>query len=377
MKSGGTPGSNATDKDVSEVEFVGRLLRFDELALDLFALQFEHVSVYRHFCQARGVTPRSISAWTEIPAVPTTAFKELEITSLPPAERTALFYSSGTTTRRSGRHFHSRDSIGLYEASALGWFQRHLLPEADSVLTGGAKARRLPLLILTPSSVEAPNSSLVHMFETVRREFGSDDSLFAGQLETRGGWTVDPRKASTWLSNVANRNWPGVLLGTAFSFLELLDWMETNHLHVQLPSGSRVLETGGYKGRTRALPKNELHSQITERLGIPSARIVSEYGMSELSSQAYDRVADVDKSPIDARLFRFPPWARFQIVSPETGREVEEGETGLIRVFDLANVRSVLGIQTEDLGVRRAEGFEFIGRAASAEPKGCSLMTAS
>ena len=75
------------------------------------------------------------------------------------------------------------------------------------------------------------------------------------------------------------------------------------------------------------------------------------------------------------RVFQFPPWARAQIVSPETGREVAEGETGLIRVFDLANVRSVMAIQTEDFGVRRGGGFELIGRAALAEPRGCSLMS--
>ena len=76
------------------------------------------------------------------------------------------------------------------------------------------------------------------------------------------------------------------------------------------------------------------------------------------------------------RQFRFPPWARVQIISPETGREVAEGETGLIRVFDLANVFSVAAIQTEDLGIRRGDGFELVGRAQLAEPRGCSLMTA-
>ena len=317
------------------------------------------------------------------PAVPTAAFKEFEFTSLSPVERTVVFHSSGTTTHRPSCHFHP-DSIELYEASALEWFQQHLVPDADSLTAEGAKKKRLPFLMLTPPSVQAPNSSLVHMFETVRREFAADDSAFAGQLVTSGGWMVDRTKAWVWLSNAASRSQPVVLLGTAYGFVELLDWMEEKELHVQLASGSRALETGGYKGRTRALPKEELHSLITERLGIPSTRIVSEYGMSELSSQAYDRMADVERSQfanrnsqIDRRLFRFPPWARQQIVSPETGREVEEGETGLIRVFDLANVRSVLAIQTEDLGVRRAEGFELLGRAASAEPKGCSLMTAS
>ena len=80
-------------------------------------------------------------------------------------------------------------------------------------------------------------------------------------------------------------------------------------------------------------------------------------------------------SPV-TRHFHFPPWARVQIISPETGKEVAEGETGLIRIFDLANVFSVAAIQTEDLGVRRGDGFELIGRAQLAEPRGCSLMTA-
>jgi hypothetical protein len=92
--------------------------------------------------------------------------------------------------------------------------------------------------------------------------------------------------------------------------------------------------------------------------------------MSELSSQAYDHQPSGGE-----RVFHFPLWARARIVSPETGREVGEGETGLIRIFDLANVRSVMAIQTEDLGVRCGDGFELIGRAAQAEPRGCSLMS--
>ena len=134
------------------------------------------------------------------------------------------------------------------------------------------------------------------------------------------------------------------------------------------------METGGYKGRSRALPKGELHAAITEGLGLPPESIISEYGMSELSSQAYDRSYRAQtESP---RVFRFPPWARSQIVSPETGLEAGEGETGLLRVWDLANVYSVMAVQTEDLGIRRGEGFELIGRAALAEQRGCSLMSA-
>ncbi len=191
------------------------------------------------------------------------------------------------------------------------------------------------------------------------------------------------------------------------------------------------METGGYKGRSRELTKVELHALITKLLGISPAHIVCEYGMSELSSQAYDKAVqsgsgilphpgplpkerengsqlasetsttrDIEARTLlfplpggesqgegkrtvgftgtspGVRLFHFPPWARVQIISPETGLEVAEGETGLLRVFDLANVYSVLAIQTEDLAARRGDGFELLGRAASVEPRGCSLMTA-
>jgi hypothetical protein len=167
-----------------------------------------------------------------------------------------------------------------------------------------------------------------------------------------------------------------LLLGTAFSFVHLLDYLAERDLRVELPTGSRVMETGGYKNRSRTLPKAELHALITERLGVPQENILCEYGMSELSSQAYDSEIHPPSSIRHPRVFRFPPWARVQIISPENGREVADGETGLIRIFDLANVFSVAAIQTEDLGVRRGDGFELIGRAQLAEPRGCSLMTA-
>ena len=235
---------------------------------------------------------------------------------------------------------------------------------------------RSAFIILTPSPALAPHSSLAHMFETARRSFGSQDSLFAGRTDADGGWTLDYDAAFGALRKATETRRPAVVLGTAFSFVQLLDCLAQNNLAFHLPAGSRVMETGGYKGRSRSLPRAELHALITRRLGIPSSRIVCEYGMSELSSQAYDwKARNEDRGTRNAaRIFRFPPWARARIVSPETGGEVAEGETGLIRVYDLANVRSLMAVQTEDLGVRRGSAFELIGRAALEEPRGCSLM---
>ena len=326
---------------------------FNPLALELFGLQFKHNSAYRKICESRSQTPKTIKHWTQIPAVPTAAFKELELTNLAPGERTAVFHSSGTTEQRPSRHFHSAESLAVYEASLWKWFWVHFGDAGE-------------LVFLTPNQKAAPNSSLVHMFETIRRKFGLLESIFIGNISDDGSWTIDFAAIIKKLNSACDTDKSLTLLGTAFSFVHLLDYLTKNDLKFCLPENSRVMETGGYKNRSRTMAKVELHTLITERLGISPENIICEYGMSELSSQAY---AAVDK-------FQFPPWTRVQIISPENGREVSDGETGLIRIFDLANVFSVAAIQTEDLGIRRGDGFELIGRAQLAEPRGCSLMTA-
>ena len=376
---------------------------FNRLAHALFSLQFEHNKPFQEFCRHRGLAPGCISDWHEIPAMPTSAFKELELTSLTRDERTAEFHSSGTSGHRPSRHFHNPSSLAVYEASLRVWFQRHLCEErgvsAIDVASdyaalgrpGAASARlprtppgtnRVPLLALTPSAGDAPKSSLAYMIETVIRAVGGPGSRVLGSVDESGSWRLDQPAALTALREFEADERPAILMGTAFSFVHLFDWLEEHDERVSLAEGSRVLETGGYKGRSRELPRAELHRLIGYRLGVPPTHTICEYGMSELSSQAYD--AEVPGAQParsgncgvrnGAREFRFPPWARTQIVSPETGREVAEGETGLIRVFDLANLRSVAAIQTEDLGVRRDEGFELLGRAALSEVRGCSLL---
>ena len=352
---------------------------FDELALELFALQFQHNPAYRKICEARGLTPRVVEHWTQIPAVPTGAFKELELSCISPEERTAVFYSSGTTEQKPSRHFHNAESLAVYEASLWTWFVANLRFKIYDLRSENNSALRTPhsAIVLTPPPAQAPHSSLVHMFETVRRKLGAAESVFVGQIDTDCAWILDFNAVLAALNDnlkfkIQNSK---LVFGTAFSFVHLLDLMVERDLRVELPAGSRVMETGGYKNRSRLLPKAELHALITERLGVPAENIICEYGMSELSSQAYDKEVRSQKSEV--RRFQFPPWARTQIVSPETGREVADGETGLVRVFDLANVFSVAAIQTEDLGIRRGNGFELIGRAQLAEPRGCSLMAYS
>jgi len=327
---------------------------FDALALELFALQFKYNFAYKKICEVRGRTPATIEHWTQIPAVPTAAFKELELTSLASDECTAIFHSSGTTEQKPSRHFHNVESLAIYEAALWKWFQLRFGDAGE-------------LVFLTPNQNTVPHSSLVHMFETVRRKFDLPESAFTGMIFADGSWTVDFAAIIQKLKAASDTGRPLTLLGTAFSLVHLLDYLAENNLQFQLPDNSRVMETGGYKNQSRSMPKTELHALIAKFLGIASERIICEYGMSELSSQAY---------ATGSGKFQFPPWAKAQIISPETNREVRDGETGLLRVFDLANVFSVAAIQTEDLGIRHGDDFELIGRAQLAEPRGCSLMAA-
>ena len=337
---------------------------FNVLALELFALQFALNPAYKTICKARGAKPGSVEHWTLIPAVPTSAFKELELTCLAVDERTAVFHSSGTTSQRPSRHFHCPESIALYEASLWPWFQRNV------VARSAMECRQL--IILTPPPDVAPHSSLVHMFDTVRRRFGANIEAFFGEVGAGGGWMLDLPSLQKVIRTAADAGEPVLLLGTAFNLVHCLDHLAGQSIRYALPTGSVVMETGGYKGQSRVIPKTGLHRLITDLLGVPASHIICEYGMSELSSQAYDGVPSAD-----AGTFHFPPWARVQIISPESGREAAVGETGLVRVFDLANAFSVLAVHTGDLAIRHADGFELLGRAASAEPRGCSLMATS
>lgn len=351
-------------------------LDFEDLALALFQLQFEHNPAYRRLCLAEERRPDRVRSWDAIPAVPTAAFKEMDMTSLPAEDRTACFLSSGTTRQQSSRHYHHADSLDLYAAAATAWFTPHLI--------GGPPAppparRHFHFLSLTPPPDQAPHSSLVHMIARVAPEGRSGPTRFLGTSGPDGSWELDPARCHEALREHAASSDPVLLLGTAFHFVHWLEAPPPRTIPTPLPPGSRVMETGGYKGRSRILDKGSLHQAISGLTGIPTSHIVSEYGMSELSSQAYDHAVPESGNPnpgppADQRTLRFPPWVRIRVVSPEHGREVDPGEVGRLRIWDLANVWSVMAIQTDDLAVRTPDGFRLVGRAPAAPHRGCSLM---
>ena len=329
--------------------------RFERLALALFAFQFEANLPYGRFCAARGLTPSSVTSWQEIPAVPTGAFKELPLRCFP-AERTLhVFRTSGTSLARRGEL--QLDTLALYEASLQPSFERGVLPDLGT-------GERLPMLVLAPSPSEAPDSSLSHMFGVmIERRAVPGSGFFVRQ----GELAVDALLEA--LAEAAHS--PKLLLcGTAFAFVHWLEALEQRGLRLSLPAGTRIMETGGFKGHARELPREQLHSWLRDRLGVPAERIVNQYGMTELGSQFYDSVL---LDPTRPRRKLAPAWTRVRVLDPVSEREVPDGAVGALRIVDLANTGSVLAIATADLARRCADGFEVLGREAGAEARGCSI----
>ncbi len=346
---------------------------FDQLARSLFRLQFEANPAYRAWCESHGTNPDNLSCWQQIPLVPTEAFKEVDLTCFEPGAASTCFHSSGTTGHRPSRHWHSQQSLAIYEESLAGWFEPFLLKEEvqEEALELRESDGRWAILSLTPPPEVVPHSSLAYMIGTTIRRFGAKDSLFAGMLDSKGDWALDTDRLLFALRRSLCGNRPLILMGTAFNFVHFLDLAEQRNLRYRLAVGSRLMETGGYKGRSRVLSPEVLHSELSRRLGVPPSHIITEYGMCELSSQAYSHA--VGGKP--ERHFRFPPWTRIRVLSPETGSDVEEDATGTLAVIDLANVWSVLGVQTGDLAIRHDNGFQLVGRIPQSEPRGCSLLT--
>ena len=302
---------------------------FERVLPELHKFHFEHNPPYRAFCQSLGVR-QEVMNWRQIPCVPQDAFKHADLRSFPAGETTKTFRTSGTTGEGYGQH-HFR-TLEVYETAVREGWRLAGLPAG-------------PFLVIAPHPDEAPHSSLSHMLGTLARR---EDFIAAGGK-------ID-------LSRLHAVQAPVCVLGTALGFLNLCEQLGDERL--DLPAGSTAMETGGYKGSGRDISRADLYGMISDRLGIAPQDIFNEYGMTELSSQFYGRGPH--------GLHHGPPWARALVCDPVSLREVGEGETGILLLYDAANVGSVVGIRTQDLAIKRGEAFELLGRDPAALPRGCS-----
>ncbi len=316
----------------------------DVLLAELRTHQAAHVAPYGRLVRARGLDA----------ALPTDVFRFARVAAHGPEHDVRVFRTSGTTNGARGQHFF-RD-LSLYDRAAQTWAARMLFADGP-----------LRLVVLAPDETDAPDSSLSYMLS----RFASWFAASSESVPARFCWRDGALDVDALVAALTDAREPIALLGTSFAFVFAEDALAERNVRFALPAGSRVMQTGGFKGRTREVSPEAMLTMMSARYGVTEDRVVAEYGMTELSSQAYETTLVEPDAP---RRLRFPPWVRVTAVDPVELRALPIGATGLLRIDDAANLDSACAIQTADLARVEADGsFVLFGRAPGATPRGCSL----
>ena len=310
--------------------------QFEELALETFRNQAKNCEVYREFVKNLSIKPAEVQSIDKIPFLPIEFFKSREIiTGIGESEE--VFTSSGTTGLSQSKHLVV--DVGLYKQS----FRR-----AFEIFYGDLT--KYTILALLPSYLERDGSSLIYMVDDLIRSTANEQS---------GYFLYDHEKLREKLVGLKQSQTPAILIGVTYA---LLDFAESHS--VEFPQ-LIVMETGGMKGKRREMVRTELHETLCAGFGVPL--IHSEYGMTELLSQAYSKGGGI---------FHCPPWMKIMIRDTNDPLEIlGPNHTGGINVIDLANINSCSFIATQDLGKTSSEGtFEVLGRFDNSDIRGCNLL---
>lgn len=309
---------------------------FENIALELFKHQYEHTTVYRHYVDALGVNTSKIRSIEEIPFLPIEFFKNHTVMSGQwPVE--AIFTSSGTSGLSTSRH--AVWSLSFYLNNARLIFERYYGELED-----------YHFFALLPSYLEREGSSLIAMMDYFIRESHSPFSGF---------YLNNYQDMVNQLERAKQSGRKIILWGVSFA---LLDLAERFNLNLE---DALVIETGGMKGRRKEMIREELHELLCSRFHV--RQIGSEYGMTELLSQAYS---------FGNGIYQSPPWMKIRVRDiNDPFKWIENGKTGGINVIDLANVHSCAFIETQDLGKSVQGGyFEVLGRIDNSDLRGCNLL---
>ena len=332
--------------------------RFDDLAFDIARFQFAHVPAFARYCRARSIDIETLTHAHAIPALPCDVFRLARIAAHSSDQDKRIFRTSGTSHGSEARGEHPMRTTATYELAALRWGERMLWPDV----------RRFDVLVLAPSSLEVPDSSLSFMIDKFVDTVGDWSPYVVN------GGVLDLDRLQKVVADAWSLQLPVLVLGTSFAFVHLIDCGGGRDL--RLPPGSRVMQTGGFKGRSREVQPDELRSAIASIFHVPETFIVGEYGMTELSSQLYEgTLCAALGAPHGGKhgFYKAPPWLSVAAADPVTLAALPAGETGILRFVDLANVDSAVAVQTMDLGRVTDAGVELFGRAPGAMLRGCSL----
>jgi hypothetical protein len=325
----------------------------DALLCDVLRWQREVVPAFGRVVEQLGAGGSDPLRW---PALPTDVFRVARVASHPEHEDVRVFRTSGTTGARRGSH-HLRD-LSLYDQAARAAARYALFPDVP----------RMQLVILAPTAEALPDSSLSYMLERFGSWFGH-----ARSVHVLVDGALDAALLERTLGEAEAECVPVALLGTSFAFVHAEDALGARRF--ALAAGSRIMQTGGFKGRSRQVEPAAMQQLLAERYGVDERFIVQEYGMTELCSQLYEstlRDAALGYCSGPRRLFA-PGWVRLTVVDPETLAPVVGDTEGLLRIDDLANLDGVCAIQTSDRARRVGDGVVVLGRAEGATLRGCSL----
>lgn len=330
---------------------------FNRRALELFSYQYDQMQAYRSLCDTRGATPATLTEWAEIPAVPTSLFKGTRLACGPPAEIASVFSTSGTSDALAkGKSHFSLDGLTLMRQSIITNARRMLFPDV----------KRIHILVLAPSPELAPQMIMAWGMARLLEEWGTKESRF---LVSKDG--LDIPSLMRLLRQFSAAGEPVTLIGASFGFVNLLEALKAKEISFKLPEGSRIMDAGGYKGRSRELARAELEQLFLDGFGVPSNQAVNLLGMTELASQFYDNSLIVSAG--EGVGLKNPPWTRTRVVDPLTLEEVPTGEQGVLCHMDLANLDTPMHVLTDDLGVAGKDGFRVLGRLSADDSRGCSL----
>jgi hypothetical protein len=342
---------------------------FESLALKVFRHQFDTIAPYRQYCLTRGVHADEVRSLEQVPALSTAAFKYVglgdSVTSSLPAQA-RVFLTSGTRAGRDERGRHRVPRLDIYRASALGHLRKMLFPDRA----------RMRMLSLHPTADRMPESSLGQMISWMIEDFGAGDALCVA--DQKG---VDIAPALDFLHSAERHGEPVCVMGTTAAFGALFDQLRAQHSRLSLARGARLMDTGGAKGQSLPLRPGQVVENAEALLGFDPTMVINEYGMTEMCSQLYDATSFNSRNsgnsrrtaPLDERRKLGPPWLGVAAVDPSSLKRVADGNPGLLRFFDLANVGSVSAILTGDLGVIEDGSVRVLGRAEDGEARGCAL----
>ncbi|WP_442598724.1 LuxE/PaaK family acyltransferase [Neobacillus sp. D3-1R] len=331
---------------------------FNDLALKLFRYQFQYNQPYKKFCQNRKKTPLTVKHWTQITPMPIQGYKELTLSCEPLEEAEAIFMTSGTTNPEAkGKNYHP--TLSVWDASMRGPFKHYVLPDREKVT----------IFVLSPAADLNQNSSLSRYLTNAVTYFGTENSQF---FFDETGLKMD--QLVNELKKCEQRQEPIMLMGATFAYVHLLDYLKGNGIHFQLSEESRIFDTGGFKGQSREVEMEQLYADFHQYFHIKRSHCINMYGMTELSSQIYDQTI-LSNYENDSLVFekKGPAWVKTIVLNTDTLEPVEDGETGVLAHYDLANWNSCLAILTEDIGYKTEHGFKLLGRIKGSEARGCSI----